>query len=306
MPLDPQAQLVLDQMKAAGVPPVTGGTPEDARAMMAGIRAMVADGPAEASVRDFPIPVDGGEITLREITPPGEPIATVVWFHGGGFVIDGNEVYTPQCRVLAVASEARVVMVDCRVAPEHPYPVPVQDADAAVDWIARNYEGPLVIGGDSAGGDLAAVATRHARDSGLDVVLQVLLYPVTDGGEDTDSYRERATGYIIGAEDMSWFWGHYVPEREKRDHPDVSPLRSNDLIGLAPAYIAVAEYDPLRDEGIAYAERLREAGVPVRLEHYEDQMHGFALMVGVLDVAERSLQEASAAIRDAVAATAGK
>ena len=182
-------------------------------------------------------------------------------------------------------------------------PIPVEDGDAAVEWIAATYDGPLAIAGDSAGGGLATVAARHARDRGIDVVLQALIYPVTDCGMETESFRERGSGYIFGAADMAWFWDQYLPDPERRVDPDASPLRSDDLAGIAPAYVAIAEYDPLRDEGIAYAERLRAAGVPVTLRRYEDQMHGFALMIGVLDVAERAMAEAGAAIRDAVAQT---
>lgn len=301
MSLDPQSRLMLDQMHAAGVPAMSAGSVEDVRAAMVGAVQAVSQGPADVEVRDLKLPVMNGEIALRELTPPTEPTATVVFVHGGGWVVGGNDAHTPMCRVLAKASGARVVMVDYRVAPEHPFPTPVDDVDSAVAWAASTYSpGPLVIAGDSAGANLAAVAARHAREQDIDLALQLLIYPITDCGQDTPSFRERGEGYLLTARDVDWFWDLYVPDPELRSDPDASPARSDDLAGVAPAHIVVAEYDPLRDQGLEYAERLRESGVPVTVKRHEDQTHGFALFIGVLDAAEVAVNELGRVVREAV------
>jgi acetyl esterase/lipase len=307
MELDPQARALLDQMEEAGAPRFCEGNPAQARAVFAEMAEMVGAGPTEVELSSLQIPVGDAAIGGRALMPPGKPRGTIVYLHGGGWVIDGLDTHTPMCRCLAAGSGCQVVMVDYRVAPEHPFPTPLEDADLALAWAGSAFaaEGPVVVAGDSAGANLAAVAARRARDRGQDLALQVLLYPVLDSRNDTGSYATRGDGYALTAAEMAWFWRHYLPEPERRSDPDASPLRAETLAGMAPAYLAVAGYDPLRDEGIAYAERLRRAGVPTQLELYEDQMHGFTVLIDVLDAARRAVEAAGLAIRAAVEAAAG-
>lgn len=307
MPLDPQSQHLLEESAKAGAPAISAGSPQQAREAFAAIGSMLAPGDVDVIVSDGTMPIDGGEIAIREILPTEEPLGTIVFFHGGGWVIGGLEAHTPLCRVLAAASGCRVVMPDYRVAPEYPFPIPVEDCDRALEWVVDRYgkHAPVLVGGDSAGANLAAVTARHARDNGIALAMQVLLYPVTDWRTDSDSHVQHSAGYIITGEDMDWFWGHYVPDPARRGDPDASPLRAETLAGVAPAYISTAEYDLLRDDGIDYAARLREHGVEVTAEHFDDQMHGFALMIGLFDVAERSVRSAAAAIRNTLSARVG-
>jgi acetyl esterase len=197
--------------------------------------------------------------------------------------------------------------VDYRLAPEHRFPVAADDAWDALTWAAGAAQltsaGPLVVAGDSAGGNLAAVTALRARDAGgPDLVLQVLVYPVTDHDLDRPSYEAYSgTGFLVNQRDMEWFWNHYVPDPADRDNPDASPLRAASLSGLPPAYIVTAEHDPLRDEGFAYADRLRAARVPVQHRHFGSQIHGFFTMVNVLADADKAVADAGAAIRAAAA-----
>jgi acetyl esterase len=208
---------------------------------------------------------------------------------------------------LAHRSGCTVVSVDYRLAPEHPFPAAVDDAWAAMKWVVEHGDeigapGPLAVGGDSAGGNLAAVLARRARDEGIPVALQLLVYPVTDAAMDTASYQENATGYWLTRAGMEWFWGQYAPDGDDRFHPDASPLRAGDLRGVAPALVITAEYDPLRDEGEAYAARLSEAGVPVTMRRYDGMVHGFFRLPAMIDRSEDALREASNALRDATTA----
>jgi acetyl esterase len=191
------------------------------------------------------------------------------------------------------------VAVGYRLAPEHPHPAAVDDAWTATAWAAERFA-PLGVGGDSAGGHLAAVVARRARDRGLELALQVLLYPVTDHGCDTPSFRAHGTGTNLTAETMRWFWAQYLPDATLADDPEVSPLRAADLEGLAPALVVTAEYDPLCDEGEAYARRLREAGVPVTLSRYEGQIHGFLRMPAQIRRGREGLDEVARAVRAAL------
>jgi acetyl esterase len=211
-------------------------------------------------------------------------------------------------RALATASGCDVLSVDYRLAPEHAFPAATDDAYDALVWAASEaglaHGRPVVVAGDSAGGNLATVAALRAREAGgPPIALQVLVYPVTDCDTDRHSYQEYdGDEFIVNRRDMGWFWGHYAADPATRVNPYASPLRATSLAGLPPAYIVTAEHDPLRDEGFAYADRLRAARVPVEHHHFGSQIHGFFTYTGMLDDADKAVAEVGAAIRAAVTA----
>jgi acetyl esterase len=300
----PQAKQLLEARAAAGAPPTWELTPAEARKGSAAIRALVGPGPAVAQVRDIVIPGQAGGIPARVYDPvPGSP-GVVVYYHGGGWVLGSVDDWDAVCRALAVSSGCRLVSVDYRLAPEHRFPAATDDAYDALLWTSAELAAgsPLVLAGDSAGGNLAAVTTLRARDSsGPSVALQVLVYPVTDHDLDRPSYRSYdGSEFIVNRRDMLWFWDHYAPDVSSRANPYASPLCAADLSGLPPAYVVTAEHDPLRDEGFAYADRLSAARVPVQHRHYGSQIHGFFTLVNVLGDADKAVADAGAAIRAAV------
>jgi acetyl esterase len=304
--LDPEVQRLLDDLHAAGAPTIAESTPLAVRERIASMREAMPPGPWVASVEDLTIPGPDAPIPARRYRASAEPgDGVVLYFHGGGWVIGDIEQSDALCRALVLASGCDVVSVNYRLAPEHPFPAAVRDADAALEWLLEvgAPDQKVVIVGDSAGANLAAVITRHARDAGISgrVVLHVLVYPVTDHAMDTRSYSENADGLLLNAPDMHWFWDHYAPDRDTRTSPDASPLRAEDLAGLPPAFIVVTEFDPLRDEGLAYARRLVDAGVEVTLDDYEGMIHGFFPLVGVLSAADRAVETIGATIAAAVA-----
>lgn len=315
MPLDPQARAMLDQLAALGLPPMHTLTPEAARVMSAARRSLAQ--PEEvAHVTDREVPGPHGPIPIRVYTPQGTgPLPVVVYFHGGGWVIGSIEGHDATCRALANRSGCLVVSVEYRLAPEHVYPAAADDAYAASVWVdehAAELGGDpsrLAVAGDSAGGNLAAVVAIMARDQGGPKIdYQVLVYPVTDFDLDTPSYAENADGYLLTRDAMLWFWELYVPDAARRHEHTASPLRAADLAGLPPALVITAEFDPLRDEGEAYAQRLSDAGVPVQATRYGGMIHGFFGMSGVLDRADDALREAGLALRTELGApaTAGR
>lgn len=278
--------------------------PEAARATQDAAAAALFGPLVEVPCEDRTVPGPEGEIPVRVYRPGEEPAPVVVYFHGGGWVLGSLNTHHGVCATLARRSGCVVCSVDYRMAPEHRFPAAVEDAWAATTWIAEHAEelggvpGALAVGGDSAGGNLAAVCALRARDAGLSLALQLLVYPVTDADLDTSTYREFADGYFLTRDSMDWFWVHYLPDGD-RFQPDASPLRAEDLAGTAPALVITAEFDPLRDEGEAYARRLEEAGVPVTLSRYEGMIHGFFRMPGAIDKANDALAEAAGAIRGA-------
>jgi acetyl esterase len=229
----------------------------------------------------------------------------VLYFHGGGWVGGSVDLSDGLCRRLALASGATVFSVDYRLAPEDPFPAAVEDADAALAWLLGlpGIE-RIVLAGDSAGGTLATVATRHAVERGEAgrIVLEVLVYPATDHAMDTASYLRNTEGLILNAGDMRKFWDLYLPDLELRADPDASPLRAESLDGMPPTFFLIAEFDPLRDEGMAYANRLREAGVDVVVDEYDGLIHGFFPLAGMLSAADRAVDAVGAMI---AAATVG-
>jgi acetyl esterase len=258
-------------------------------------------------VEQVTIASEGADVPARLYVPrnPAAP-GTLVWFHGGGWVIGSLDSFDHVCRALANAAGARVLSVGYRLAPEDRWPAAVHDADAALQWAARELDGPLVVGGDSAGGNVATVAARRARDAGgPQLAAQLLVYPVCDAAMDTPTYDEFGTDHYLTREAMSWFFAQYVGEGGDPLDPDVSPLRAPDLAGMPPSFVLVAGADPLCDEGRAYAARLAEAGVPVELEVYEDMIHGFLRWTGMVDRSREAIDALGAAARQALAASAG-
>ncbi|MFP8878133.1 MAG: alpha/beta hydrolase, partial [Myxococcota bacterium] len=267
MPLDPQARFVLDQLEAVGMPDFANVDPETARNLTSA--GIIPSTEAVAAIDDRTIPGPDGEIPVRIYTPEGTgPFAVLVFFHGGGWVICGLDSHDGICRTLANKVGCVVVSVDYRLAPEHPFPAAPEDCFAATTWVAANAASigadpdRIAIGGDSAGGNLAAAVALMAREHGGPALChQMLVYPVTNHSFDTPSYTDNAEGYLLSRNAMRWFWGHYLSSDADGDNPLASVLRVEDLSGLPPAHVVTAEFDPLRDEGEAYASRLRDAGV---------------------------------------------
>jgi acetyl esterase len=308
MPLDPQVQTFLGRMRELGIPGIGELPPHQARAVQDDAAATVFGPVPDVSWEDRSVPGPAGAIPVRVYRPGDDPAPPVlVYFHGGGWVLGSLNTHHGVCASLADLSGCVVCSVDYRMAPEHRFPAAVEDAWAATTWLAEHASevggraGALAVGGDSAGGNLAAVCALRARDTGLRLALQLLVYPVADADLDTSTYREFAEGYYLTAYSMRWFWDHYLPEGD-RFHPDASPLRADDLAGTAPAFVLTAEFDPLRDEGETYARRLEKAGVPVTLRRYDGMIHGFYRMPAVIDDANEALAETAAALRAAFAA----
>jgi acetyl esterase len=290
MALDEATAGLLAAMAELGTKPLQELSPQEAREFGRMQRELSGPGPEVASVYDESVATpDGSQFGVRILIPDGEPLALIVYYHGGGWVIGSVDEFDALGRTLADRLRACVVLVDYRLAPEHRYPAAADDAWTALQWADQRMTSiagrrvPLVVMGDSAGGNLSAVVARRARDAGgPHVDHQVLVYPVTDADLDTGSYLDPANQLLLTRESMTWFWDHYAPDPADRLHPDASPLRAADLAGLAPAIVLTAEHDVLLDEGEAYADRLRAAGVPVELRRFAGQMHGFFAMVNVL------------------------
>ncbi len=280
MPVNPQAQVVLDMMAAAGFE--LGGDPVALRAMMA--LAPRPEGEPVALVEDRVIDAAGESIPVRIYRPSkdGAVRPVLVWFHGGGWVIGSLDGADFGCRLLANESGCVVVSVDYRLAPESKFPAAADDCFAVTKWVAEHAAelgidaSKLAVGGDSAGGNLAAVVSQMARDAGGPaIVFQALVYPVTNYSFETHSYSENAEGFLLTRDSMVWFWNHYLNTPAEGRDPKASPLQHADLSKLPPAFVITAEFDPLRDEGEAYAKALSECGVDVTHKRYDGQIHGF-------------------------------
>ncbi|WP_409305511.1 alpha/beta hydrolase [Peribacillus sp. SCS-155] len=304
MALDPQAKFILEQMEAAGAPPMSTLSPEEAR-LTTDFSALAGEPEEVGKVENRNIPGPAGEIPVRIYTPKGEgPFPALVFYHGGGWVIGDLDTVDVPCRLLVNRANCVVVSVDYRLAPEHKFPAAAEDSYAAAKWVVENAASiqvlpdQVAVGGDSAGGNLAAVTALMARDKGeISLAYQMLIYPVTNHSYATESYTENADGYLLTKDSMVWFWNHYLNDEEDGKNPYASPLQAKDLSGLPPALVLTAGYDPLRDEGEAYAERLKEAGVPVETARYDGMIHGFFWMPGVLDQGRISIEQAASALK---------
>ena len=309
MPLDPQAKAFLDQAAASGAPPFNMMTVQQAREAIGALFA--PKGPREPvkSVEDRVINAGGVKLPVRIYTPEGKgPFPILVFFHGGGWVIGNCETHDTPCRALANGAGCIVVSVDYRLAPEHKFPLPVEDCYAATKWTALNAAGfggdpkRIAVGGDSAGGNLAAAVAQMATDRGAPtLVFQLLIYPATDSACDTASVRNNAEGYLLTKDSMHWFWNHYLQNENDGQNPYASPLRGQRLSNLPPALVITAEFDPLRDEGEAYANKMKQAGVSVVHTDYKGMIHGFFSLTDIMDQGKQAVKEACTQLRAAFA-----
>jgi acetyl esterase len=286
MALDEATSAFLATMAESGMPPLHEMSPTQARGLGPALLEMYGPGPEVGQVSDHDVPVEGGTVIVREFVPRTEPRAVIVYYHGGGWVIGALDEFDTLARQLVDRTGATVMLVDYRLAPEHRYPTAAEDAWAALRWVADRTADPalpLVVAGDSAGGNLSAIVAQRARaEGGPAIAAQVLVYPVTDADVDNASYTDPANQLMLSRDSMIWFWDHYTPDAGTRKNVDASPLQAADLSGLPPAIVLTAEHDPLRDEGEAYAAKLRDAGVPTVHRRFDGQMHGFFTMVNVL------------------------
>jgi acetyl esterase/lipase len=303
MALDQATTALLEQLAASGVKPYQELTLAEARGRMAALRGDAPPGPDMVSVRDTRVRTSGGFVPVRILTPVPQPRGVIVYYHGGGWVVGGLADFDKLGRLLAQRTRCTVVLADYRLAPEYRFPTAVDDSWAALRWAEEHRAElagdpvPLIVAGDSAGGNLTAVMTQRARDAGRPAIaLQVLVYPVTDCDLESTSYRDPANQLLLSRESMVWFWDQYAPDPEARLHPDAAPLRNANFAGLPPAVILTAEHDVLRDEGELYATRLLKAGVPVRHRRFPGQMHGFFTHVDLLPGAADGMDYVAAAI----------
>ena len=309
MGLDPQVQSVLDELAALGNPSLDQLTPVEARELMnAGARLFSGDGHQDVSTLDARFPGPGGDIPIRVYTPQGggDERPLVLYFHGGGWVIGNLETHDGVCRDLASDSGTVIVSVDYRLAPEHRFPAAVDDCFAALEWVCA-HAGDLggepdrvAVAGDSAGGNLAAVTAILTRDrQGPPLRFQLLVYPGVGVTDDQPSVLENADGYLLTRGDIEWFTTQYLGPNRDLDDPRFDPVHA-DLTGVAPAHVITAEYDPLRDGGRAYAQRLRASGVPVTERCYEGQIHGCFGMQAVVDASRGIIADAGAILHQAL------
>jgi acetyl esterase len=308
MTVDVATKAFLEQMAAAGGKPLHEMTPDEGRALGAGLADLAGPGPEMARVTEHGVAGPHGDVPVRVLVPFATARGVIVYYHGGGWVLGRIDEFDTLARKLAERTSCAVVLVDYRLAPEHRYPTAVEDSYAVLEWVGQHIgeiagreDVPLIVAGDSAGGNLSAVMALRARDrGGPSIALQVLIYPVTDADLDRPSYTDPENQLLLTRDAMVWFWDHYVPDAARRSEPDASPLRAADLAGLPPAVVLTAEHDVLRDEGEAYAERLTTAGVPVDFKRHTGQMHGFFTLL-MLPGSERGYQQVVKAVRACLA-----
>ena len=313
MPLDPQAQAILELTAEFRLVPNHQKTAQQARVdtleRTAAMKELGGDPEPLARVEDRVIPGPGGDLPVRIYTPEGASGGCILYFHGGGWVICNLDTHDGPCRALANLTGSTLISVDYRLAPEAKYPAAAEDCYAATCWASDHAAelgidaSRIAVAGDSAGGNLAAVVAQMARDrGGPTLAFQVLVYPVTDRDFSTGSYAEHGdSGDLLSATDMAWYWDHYLESAEQATEPYAAPLQASDLSGLPAALVITAEYDVLCDEGEAYARGLEAAGVPTTLSRYDGVFHGFFNMAPMLDKATAAQAEAGAALRAALA-----
>jgi acetyl esterase len=281
MTLDTESAELLAQLAETGLKPFHLLTPPEARALMTGLRPE-AEGPAMHRIENLRV----AGVRLRVLTPSASVRGCILYLHGGGWVVGGIEDFDHFARQLAQRTQCTVVLVEYRLAPEFPFPAALDDVEHAAQWLverrgqlAGGTDGPLIVAGDSAGGNLAAVFAQRAAQRGLSCwALQVLIYPVTQADLDGPAYLDPQRQLLLTREDMRWFWNHYLADVSQRQQPGASPLAAMDLRGVPPAVVLTAQLDVLRDEGQAYAERLMKAGVTVVERCFSGQMHGFVTL----------------------------
>lgn len=307
MKLDPQARALIERFTAAGAPPLYTLTATEARRAYRESRAALAAAPVHVDeVRELSVPGPAAVLRARLYRPRAaeNTLPGMMYFHGGGFIYGDIDTHDVVCRGIAQCASCTVVSVDYRLAPEHRFPAAVEDAFAATAWVAANAAAlgidpaRLVVAGDSAGGNLAAVVAITARERGAPALaMQVLVYPTTDFAAETESISRFAEGYLLTRESIRWVKRTYL--RDERDALDwrASPLRAGDFSRLPAAYIITAGFDPLRDEGRAYAERLAQTGVAVTHECFEGQVHGFLVMGGAVAAAGHAIQRIGQTLR---------
>lgn len=305
MPLANEYQVMFEQLAAAGPAPSVRDLPvADGRNLYRAARAVNLDLPIH-EVSNALLPGPGGDIPIRIYQPQGDgPFGILVYFHGGGWVIGDLDTADAVCREIATLAEVIVVSVDYRLAPEHVYPAAVQDSYAALQWVNDNLEtlqgnGKIGVGGESAGANLAAVVAQQSRDrGGPPIAFQCLLYPVTDAEMSRPSYSENGSGYLLETTTMEWFWDTYCPDLEQRLNADASPLRAKNLADLPPALVVTAEFDPLRDEGNAYAHALQAAGNSATLMCCEGLVHDFFSTAAVFGCSRGPFEKTINALRE--------
>jgi acetyl esterase len=309
MPLDPGAQAVLDLIRESGRPALHTLSPAEAREVSTAAVPVLQPDPQEvAEVEDLACPGPAGPIGLRRYrglgTDPAAALPCLVFIHGGGWVIGSLATYDQLCRSLANHLGACVISVDYRLAPEHRFPAAVEDCAAALRFVSaqaaalRIDAARIAVGGDSAGGNLSAVMALMGRDGTVPAPgFQLLLYPVTDLAAEARSYDRCIEGYPLTATTMRWFIDHYAPDAASRTDWRASPLRAASLAGTAPAFVMTCGYDPLSDEGAAYARRLDGEGVPVTQLHVATQMHAYLTMGRLIPTSDLTLRQAAAALR---------
>ena len=305
MPLDPQVIQVMENIASLGLPAVHTVSPEEARANAK--KRPRSPGPEVAKVEDRTVSGPDSDVPVRIYTPEGSgPFPILAWYHGGGWVVGDLDSADGTARNLCVGGNCIVVSVDYRLAPDAKFPGPAEDCWAATTWAVNSaaniYGDPsrLAVGGDSAGGNLAAAMCLMAADrGGPGIALQVLVYPVTDARTDTASYVRNADGYSLTKTTMEWYWDQYLSSKDDAANPYAAPLRAKSLAGQPRALVITAEFDPLCDEGEAYAKRLTEAGVDTTATRYEGMIHGFFGMGAVVDKGQHCLLYTSPSPRDA-------
>lgn len=303
--LDPQMKDFVDQLRSAGTMIDFMAIGAKGARELAANRPMPGAGPELRRVEDLTIALDHGTMPARLYVPDEEPCGLLVYLHGGGWVLGNIAGYDPTLRHFAQRARCAVLSLEYRLAPEHPFPAATEDGYAGVCWAAAHLADlglaptlPIAVGGDSAGGNLAAVCALIARDDRASVIAaQLLIYPVVDADLTTASYSEHEETLPLSGQAMRWFWDQYIADPAGRNHPHASPLQAESLVALPPAVVALAGYDPLLDEGKAYASRLREAGVPVTELHYPGLTHGFFQFSEMLPVASKALDEIADAFR---------
>ncbi|EPG74864.1 putative 4-hydroxyacetophenone monooxygenase [Leptospira fainei serovar Hurstbridge str. BUT 6] len=297
MELAPEMAVYVQKILSLGLKGFSEGTPVERRTGYSAIRSLLGEGPEMSDISDTSILTSNGKIVVRNYIPKKEIRSRILYFHGGGWAVGNLNDFDPFARTLANGTSSIVSLVDYRLAPEFPFPAAIDDATCALEWITtrKDWEKfPLVVAGDSAGGNLASVIVREARDKKRPKIdLQVLIYPVTDANFETASYKTFEHGPGLTRKDMEWFWNQYIPDESKRNDPRASPLRAESLRDLPPTIIFTAGLDPLRDDGELYADRLAEEGVPTYFKRFEGYTHGFFTKVNILSAPEEGIREIS-------------